>query len=55
MSVDTTARLAALRVRMRDTGADLVAIAPGSHMDWLLGHPARAKNYEPMAPPQHPL
>jgi Xaa-Pro aminopeptidase len=38
MTVDTPARLSALRARMRATGADLVAIAPGSHMDWLLGY-----------------
>jgi Xaa-Pro aminopeptidase len=31
-------RLAALRARMQATGADLVAIAPGSHLRWLLGH-----------------
>ncbi|HWK68741.1 MAG TPA: aminopeptidase P family protein [Rhizobiaceae bacterium] len=40
MKVDTRQRLAALRARMKDTGTGLVAIAPGSHMDWLLGfHP----------------
>ncbi|MCO5161979.1 MAG: aminopeptidase P family protein [Mesorhizobium sp.] len=40
MTVDTKARLAALRGRMKATGTDLVAVAPGSHMDWLLGfHP----------------
>ena len=40
MKVDTKQRLAALRARMKDTGTSLVAIAPGSHMDWLLGfHP----------------
>jgi Xaa-Pro aminopeptidase len=38
--VDTSGRLAQLREKMRRTGADLVAIGPGSHMDWLLGfHP----------------
>jgi Xaa-Pro aminopeptidase len=38
--VDTQQRLAQLRSKMRETGADLVAIGPGSHMDWLLGfHP----------------
>lgn len=38
--VDTQKRLALLRDIMRDTGTDLVALAPGSHMDWLLGfHP----------------
>lgn len=37
---DTTRRLAALRESMAAEGADLVAIGPGSHMDWLLGfHP----------------
>ena len=40
MKVDTKQRLAALRVKMKETGADLVAIGPGSHMQWLLGfHP----------------
>lgn len=40
MKVDTKARLAALRARMVETGIELVAVAPGSHMDWLLGfHP----------------
>src|ERR1700752_424434 len=40
MKVDTKQRLAALRGKMRKNGADLVAIGPGSHMDWLLGfHP----------------
>ena len=40
MKVDTQKRLAALRERMKATGADLAAIGPGSHMDWLLGfHP----------------
>lgn len=40
MKVDTKRRLAALRERMKATGTGLVAIAPGSHMDWLLGfHP----------------
>ncbi|MBE0694763.1 MAG: aminopeptidase P family protein [Aquamicrobium sp.] len=38
MKVDTKSRLAALRARMRETGAGLVAVAPGSHMDWLLGY-----------------
>ena len=40
MTVDTKGRLAALRRRMKATDTDLLAIAPGSHMDWLLGfHP----------------
>lgn len=40
MKVDTKKRLEALRKKMAATGTDLVAIAPGSHMDWLLGfHP----------------
>ena len=40
MKVDTKKRLAALRERMRKNGADLLAVGPGSHMDWLLGfHP----------------
>jgi Xaa-Pro aminopeptidase len=37
---DANNRLAALRKKMRETRTGLVAIAPGSHMDWLLGfHP----------------
>lgn len=40
MIEQTTARLKALRQRMAETGIALVAIAPGSHMDWVLGfHP----------------
>ena len=40
MKVDTKQRLAALRAKMRKHGTDLVAVGPGSHMDWLLGfHP----------------
>ncbi|BCH35458.1 peptidase M24 [Mesorhizobium sp. L-8-10] len=40
MKVDTRKRLAALREKMKASGTGLVAIAPGSHMDWLLGfHP----------------
>jgi Xaa-Pro aminopeptidase len=40
MKVDTQKRLAALRERMKAAGADLAAIGPGSHMQWLLGfHP----------------
>ncbi len=36
----TAARLTALRARMEATGCDLIAIAPGAHMDWVLGfHP----------------
>lgn len=31
-------RLDRLRARMRETGTDLVALAPGAHMDWLLGY-----------------
>lgn len=30
-------RLARLRVRMAETGMDLVALAPGAHLRWLLG------------------
>jgi Xaa-Pro aminopeptidase len=33
----TPRRLAALRERMRATGTDLVALGPGSHMQWLAG------------------
>ncbi len=33
----TEARLSALRARMRATGADLVALGPGPHMQWLVG------------------
>lgn len=37
---DIARRLAALRGRMRETGTDLVALGPGSHMQWLVGfHP----------------
>lgn len=40
MSDQTEQRLAALRMRMKETGTGLVALAPGSHMDWVLGfHP----------------
>jgi Xaa-Pro aminopeptidase len=40
MSEQTKARLAALRARMTATDTGLVAIAPGSHMDWVIGfHP----------------
>lgn len=36
----TAARLAALRARMEQTGTDLVALGPSSHMAWLSGvHP----------------
>lgn len=40
MNEQTATRLMALRQRMNETGTGLVAIAPGSHMDWVLGfHP----------------
>ena len=40
MNEQTTKRLAALRETMKATGTGLIAIAPGSHMDWVLGfHP----------------
>lgn len=40
MSHPATERLSRLRQAMVSEGADLVALAPGSHMDWLLGfHP----------------
>lgn len=40
MGNQTDARLAAVREKMRETGTGLLAIAPGSHMEWLLGfHP----------------
>lgn len=40
MPVPTAERLVALRNRMTETGTDLLALAPGAHMDWLLGfHP----------------
>lgn len=40
MNEQTALRLKALRQRMAETGTGLVAIAPGSHMDWVLGfHP----------------
>jgi Xaa-Pro aminopeptidase len=38
MTPETQARLAALRERMVATDTDLVALAPGSHMQWLLGY-----------------
>jgi Xaa-Pro aminopeptidase len=34
---NTSKRLAALREKMRKTGTDLVALGPGSHMQWLVG------------------
>jgi len=34
---DKTKRLEALRARMQATQTDLVALGPGSHMEWLLG------------------
>lgn len=37
MSEAARSRLPALRERMRDAGADLVALAPGANMQWLLG------------------
>ena len=37
MTVDTKGRLARLRERMSAEGVDLVALAPGAHMDWLVG------------------
>ncbi|ADO44268.1 peptidase M24 (plasmid) [Ketogulonicigenium vulgare Y25] len=38
MSIET--RLSALRAKMTDTGADLVALGPGPNMHWVLGfHP----------------
>jgi len=40
MATDTKARLAALRDRMSGNGTGLVALGPGSHMQWVLGfHP----------------
>ena len=40
MTHPTADRLARLRARMKETATGLVAVAPGSHMDWLLGfHP----------------
>lgn len=36
----TATRLAKLRARMAETGTDLVALGPSSHMAWLSGvHP----------------
>lgn len=36
----TGKKLASLRMKMAQTGADLVALGPGAHMQWLLGfHP----------------
>jgi Xaa-Pro aminopeptidase len=38
--IDTSKRFIALRERMRETGTDLVAVGPGSHMQWIVGfHP----------------
>lgn len=37
MASDTKARLAALQARMAATGAHLVALGPGAHMQWVLG------------------
>ncbi|WP_198174384.1 hypothetical protein [Mesorhizobium xinjiangense] len=40
MSNQTADRFSRLRAAMKAHGADLVALAPGSHMDWLVGfHP----------------
>jgi Xaa-Pro aminopeptidase len=40
VSEQATKRLAALREKMAATGTGLIAIGPGSHMDWVLGfHP----------------
>jgi Xaa-Pro aminopeptidase len=37
---ETAERMAALRERMQENGTDLVALGPGSHMQWLVGfHP----------------
>lgn len=38
MTTAVDRRLSDLRERMRKTGADLVALGPGSHMQWLLGY-----------------
>lgn len=35
--MSTADRLTRLRAKMRETGADLLALAPGAHMRWLLG------------------
>ena len=37
MDKEVTARLAALRQKMAETGTGLVALGPGSHMQWVLG------------------
>ena len=40
MNIDTKQRLSDLRIRMSESGVDLVAVGPGSHMQWLVGfHP----------------
>lgn len=40
MNETTARRLASLRAKMAETGADLVALGPAAHMHWLLGfHP----------------
>ncbi|WP_082366761.1 M24 family metallopeptidase [Ensifer adhaerens] len=38
MKEQTKTRFAALRAKMHETGSGLVALAPGSHMDWLIGY-----------------
>ena len=35
--MQTEERISALRARMKPEGVDLVAVAPGAHMQWLLG------------------
>lgn len=38
MKEQTKTRFAALRAKMKENGSGLVALAPGSHMDWLIGY-----------------
>jgi Xaa-Pro aminopeptidase len=56
MTEQTEKRLAALREKMAATGTGLVAIAPGSHMDWVLGfhpHPDERPCLLLIAPEKH--
>src|SRR5262245_59855637 len=40
MKIDTRSRLEALRKKMNEAEVDLVALGPGSHMQWVVGfHP----------------
>jgi hypothetical protein len=46
MGNQTDARLSELRMKIRQMGTGLLAIAPGSPMEWLLGfHPIRTNGH----------